>query len=86
MLGNRILKKTSLGVTKEAYDQLQVVQKEIDTYCELTHTGWDLTQSELFDKVRKVCFGEGVVIGGVVVGLSVLVGNAITKRKSKAKK
>jgi hypothetical protein len=85
MLGNRTLTKTTLSVSQEAYDQLKVVQKEIDTYCKLTNTGWDLTQGELFDKVRKICFGEGVVVGGIIIGVTALVGNAIAKRKSRKK-
>jgi hypothetical protein len=83
MLGNKYLKDVMMKTTKEGYDQYNVVANEIDKLADITNMGWDLTASEVFDKVRKISFGQGALIGAAVVGGAVAVKEIISKRKKK---
>ena len=69
MLGKKTLKKARVLLNEDAYRQWNLVAKEIDILCEKTGMSWDLTDSKLFDKVRRVCFKEGVIVGiGITIG------------------
>ena len=83
MLGNKYLKDVMMKTTKEGYDQYNVVANEIDKLADITNMGWDLTASEVFDKVRKISFGQGALIGAAVVGGAVAVKEIISKHKKK---
>ena len=69
MLGQRLLDNSRFHISNDAQQQYAVVCEEIKKLCELSHMGWDLTSSDLFDAVRKVSFVEGAVFGAALLGL-----------------
>ena len=81
MLGNRMLSKAIIKTSEEGAKQHELVRNEIGKLCELTHQGWDLVSSELFDKVRKISFGEGFVCGTAFTGLVAAAHKLIKKHK-----
>ena len=83
MLGNKLLNKTTVKVSEEALKQQKLVIEEIGKLADLTNRGWDLVASELFDKVRKISFGEGFICGTAFAGLTVAASKVVKKRKSK---
>lgn len=84
MLGNRMLNKAIVKVSEEgAKQQHELVCNEIDKLCELTNHRWDLISGTLFDKVRKVSFGQGFVAGMALTGLVTAGCKIVKKRKPK---
>lgn len=85
MFGNRTLSRSIIKVSEEGAKQHEFVNQEIKKLAEITGTGWDLTQSDLFDKVRKKCFleGAGVFAVGFVGSYAVL--DWLEKRRMKKK-
>ena len=59
MFGDRTLRKAIIKVTEEGAKQHEIVNQEAKKLAEITGTGWDVIQSDLFDDVRKKCFLEG---------------------------
>lgn len=83
MLGNKYLKNVMVNVTEEGSEQYNVVANEIDKLCTITKTSWSLTASHVFDKARKISFGQGALIGAAVVGGAVAVKEIVSKHKKK---
>lgn len=69
MLGQRLLDNARVSLGDVAHQQYVVTNEEIKKLCELTHMGWDLTSSDLFDAVRKISFAEGAIFGAALLGL-----------------
>lgn len=86
MLGENLLKNSKkVSLDEAAYEQFNIVNKEIKTLAEKSGIGWDLVASELFDKTRGICFSEGVVCGALIAGVGIITGACITKLLSKPK-
>ena len=83
MLGNRMLSKAVIKVSEEGAKQHDLVRKEIDTLCKLTNQGWDLVTSKMFDKARKISFGQGFVAGTALTGLVAAARKNMKKDKPK---
>lgn len=86
MLGNKYLKDVMVNVTEEGSEQYHVVANEIDKLCMVTQMGWSLTANHVFDKVRKISFGQGALIGAAAVGSAVAVKEIVTRHKEKRSK
>lgn len=86
MLGNKYLKNVTCKVTEEGHAQYTIVAEEIDKLAKITDMGWDLTASKVFDKVRRISFGQGALIGAAVVGSVVAIKEIVTKHKEKNSK
>jgi hypothetical protein len=69
MLGNKVLAKTAMKVTEEGAKQFAIVTEEVTKLANVTGRYWCLTEAKLFDKVRKISFGQGFICGGVVTGI-----------------
>lgn len=85
MFGEKLLTKSKMSLDEAGYEQFNIVQGEIKTLCEKTTIGWDLVTSELFDKVRKTCFAEGMIYGAAIVSIGIAVGVTIAKHAIKPK-
>ena len=81
MFGQKMLDSARISISDDAHAQYVVVSEEIKKLCELTHMGWDLTGSDLFNAVRKVSFTEGVICGVALTGV-VIAARKIYKRKN----
>ena len=81
MFGNRTLSKAIVKVSEEGAKQHQVVAAEIDKLCEITAQRWDLVSGVVFDKVRKISFGEGFICGTAFTGLAAAAHKIVKKRK-----
>ena len=86
MFGNRMLSKVTIKASEEGVKQHKIVVEELGKLAELTNQGWDLVSSELFDKARKISFGEGVICGTALTGVVVAAHEIVKKRKSKTDK
>ena len=69
MLGQKLLDNAKVSLGDVAHQQYLVANEEIKKLCELSHMGWDLTSSDLFDVVRKVSFVEGAIFGAALLSL-----------------
>ena len=85
MFGEKLLTKSKMSLDEAGYEQFNIVQGEIKKLCDNTTIGWDLVTSELFDKVRKTCFAEGMVYGAAIVTVGIVVGVTIAKHANKPK-
>lgn len=83
MLGNRMLNKAIIKVSEEGAKQHELVRNEIDKLCELTNESWDLVSTKVFDKARKISFGQGMVCGGALTGLVAAGRKFVKKQKPK---
>lgn len=83
MFGNKMLSKAVVKVSEEGAKQHALVRTEIDTLCKLTNQGWDLVASKMFDKARKISFGQGFVAGTALTGLVAAVNKIVKKDKPK---
>ena len=83
MLGNRMLSKAIIKVSEEGAKQHELVRNEIDKLCQLTNQGWDLVSSKMFDKARKISFGQGFVTGTALTGLVTAAHKIVKKDKPK---
>lgn len=83
MFGNRMLSKAIVKVSEEGAKQHELVKNEIDKLCQLTNQGWDLVTSKMFDRARKISFGQGVIAGTALTGFVVTMRNKIKKDKPK---
>jgi len=81
MLGEKLLRNSTCIISDDAHKQYVTVAEEIRKLCSLTHMSWDLTDSELFNAVRKISFMEGVVCGAMIVG-GIVVARKIIKYES----
>ena len=79
MLGNKALSKAVLKVTEEGAKQFKLVADEIGKLSNITGQAWCLTSAKLFDKVRKISFGQGFIGGVAFTGIV----SAVRKRKKK---
>lgn len=85
MLGQRLLDNARFHINNDAQQQYVVVCEEIKKLCEMSHMGWDLTSSALFDAVRKVSFVEGTIFGAALLGLVISI-RKIDKPKTTSKR
>lgn len=85
MFGQKLLTKSKMGLDETGYEQFNIVQGEIKKLCDHTTIGWDLVTSDLFDKVRKTCFAEGMIYGAAIVTAGVAIGVTIAKHTVKLK-
>ena len=85
MFGQKLLDNTKSRTSEAGLEQFNIVQGEIKKLCDETNISWDLTASVLFDKVRTICFAEGVVCGALITGVGIVVGVTIAKHTSKHK-
>lgn len=85
MFGEKLLTKSKMSLDEAGYEQFNIVQDEIKKLCDNTTIGWDLVTSDLFDKVRKTCFAEGMIYGAAIVTVGVAVGVTIAKHAIKPK-
>ena len=77
MFGNKVLAKATMKVTEEGVKQFNLVTEEISKLAKITGQYWCLTEAKLFDKVRKISFGQGFICGTALTGIVV----AARKRK-----
>lgn len=85
MFGQKLLDNSRMSLDKTAVDQFDIVQGEIQKLCDETDICWDLTTSNLFDKVRTICFAEGIVCGALITGVGIATGLLIAKHTVKHK-
>ena len=87
MFGEKLLNNPRMRIrtSETGLEQFNIVLGEIKKLCDETNIGWDLTASDMFDKVRKVCFAEGIVCGALITGVGIVVGVTIAKHTSKPK-
>ena len=83
MFGNKMLSKAIIKVSEEGAKQHEVVKNELDKLCQLTNQGWDLVSSKMFDKARKISFGQGMLAGAGITGLVAAARNKLKKDKPK---
>ena len=81
MFGNTIFKNTQGYFTKAASDQLDVTLGAIKELVKLTATDWYLVEGTLYNKVRGVCFAEGIVTGLACAGVAYAVNKTVKKHK-----
>ena len=73
MLGNKVLAKATMKVTEEGVKQFKVVADEMTKLSKISGQMWCLTEAKLFDKVRKISFGQGFVTGAAFTGIAAAV-------------
>ena len=83
MFVNKILNKSMIDISDEAYEHYKAVNDGIESLSNASEMGWNLTQSDLFDKALRVSKFEGFVLGAVAVGAIVGVSKLVKKRKNK---
>ena len=81
MFGNRVLSKGVLKTTEEGVKQFKLLTEELTKLSKISGKAWCLTEAKLFDKVRRISFGQGAVFGAAATGII----TAIRKRKKKDK-
>lgn len=86
MLGNKYLKNAMVNLTKEGSDQYHVAANELDKLCQVTEMRWDMIAGHVFDKARKISFGQGALIGAAVVGGAVAVKEIVSRHKKNTEK
>lgn len=69
MFGNKVLEKAAMKVTEEGAKQFSLVAEEISKLSNITGKYWCLTEAKLFDKVRKISFGQGFICGGIFTSI-----------------
>lgn len=69
MFGNKALAKATMKVTEEGMKQFNLVTEEISKLANITGRYWCLTEAKLFDKVRKISFGQGFICGTALTGI-----------------
>ena len=77
MLGNKVLAKATMKATEEVSKQFGVITEELNKLANITGKNWCLTEAKLFNKVRKISFGQGFICGTAITGI------VIAKRKQK---
>lgn len=83
MLGTKIIDNETIKLNKAGFDQFNVLNKELDKLCEITHMGWDLTLSRSFDKALMIEFAAGLSIG---TGIGFLSGYLLKRHRKNKKK
>ena len=86
MLGNKYLKNAMVQITEEGSDQYRIVADEVDKLAKITEMRWDVTAGHVFDKARKISFGQGAVVGAAVVGSVIAVKGLVARHKEKRSK
>lgn len=79
MFGQKLLDNSRVRLDQAAHDQFGIVQKEMQILCDKTGMIWDTIADDLFNKVRKVCFAEGIVYGALITCVGIGVGVIIAK-------
>lgn len=85
MFGQKLLDNSRVRLDQAAHDQFGIVQKEMQILCDKTGMIWDTIADDLFDKVRTICFAEGIVCGALITGVGIATGVLIAKHAIKPK-
>lgn len=87
MFGDHTLSKAMIKVSEEGAKQHELVNQEIGKLAEITGRSWDLVESDLFDKVRRISYleGAGVFAAGFIGTYAVFCYIEDRKMKKRAK-
>ena len=85
MFVNKIL-NGKVDISDEAYKHYKTIDEAGKALAKSSGMGWQLTQSDIFDKALRVSKIEGFVLGAVAVSAVVGVCKLVKKHKNKTKK